>query len=715
MPMFEDIYRLCTAQPQPYSEELYLQLKKFLEDHVDSLYATLHDEQSDLLSTYLKMWTAYSVGGEFCHHIFRYLNMNWIRKRLEDSRNKLGSMYPGQQGGLAATEVHEVYTLVLVIWRDRLFEKLKDRLVRCVLELITQDRDGNQVNTTLMAGVINSYVKLGSINKNKPLDIYKEDFETPFLKDTTDYYARESSSFISMNGVSAYMKKAETRIEEEFNRGKKILDASSHEKLKKEVDTALIAKHKEILQLECENYLKDDKREDLTRMYKILSRVEDGIKPMLEVLQRYVTQTGYDAIKAIPAKEAKEPARYVETLLKVHEQFSDIVKKAFSNDPAFVIALDKACRDVVNQNAITKGSTKSPELLAKYCDLLLKKGGKNLEESVLEEKLNQIILIFKYVDDKDVFQKFYSKMLARRLIHSASVSDDAESSMISGLKQACGFEYTSKLQRMFTDIALSADMNEKFKEQVMGKNLDLGKVDFHVLVLTAGSWPLQTQSSNFNVPVELEKCMNHFHAYYNTQHHGRKLSWLHHLSKGDLKTFYLKKKYEWNATNYQMAVLLLFNSTDMVTMESIGNSTNLKESELQRTLESLVEAKILKASPDNMPFTSSHQFELNTAFTSKRLKLKIASALQKETKQENEETHKAIDDDRKLFLQAAIVRVMKARKVLTHVNLVQEVIQQSKVRFQPSIPMIKRCIEQLIEKEYLSRIEGESDKYQYVA
>jgi hypothetical protein len=58
---------------------------------------------------------------------------------------------------------------------------------------------------------------------------------------------------------------------------------------------------------------------------------------------------------------------------------------------------------------------------------------------------------------------------------------------------------------------------------------------------------------------------------------------------------------------------------------------------------------------------------------------------------------------------------MKARKQLTHVNLVQEVIEQAKSRFQPNVQMIKKCIEHLIEKEYLTRIEGESDKYQYVA
>lgn len=39
------------------------------------------------------------------------------------------------------------------------------------------------------------------------MDIYKEDFETPFLAHTREYYARESTVFIASNGVAAYMKK----------------------------------------------------------------------------------------------------------------------------------------------------------------------------------------------------------------------------------------------------------------------------------------------------------------------------------------------------------------------------------------------------------------------------------------------------------------------------------------------------------------------------
>lgn len=78
--------------------------------------------------------------------------------------------------------------------------------------------------------------------------------------------------------------------------------------------------------------------------------------------------------------------------------------------------------------------------------------------------LVQVMVVFKYIEDKDVFQKFYSRQLAKRLVHSNSVSDDAETSMISKLKEACGFEYTNKLQRMFQDVQISKDLNMSYKE-----------------------------------------------------------------------------------------------------------------------------------------------------------------------------------------------------------------------------------------------------------
>ena len=54
------------------------------------------------------------------------------------------------------------------------------------------------------------------------------------------------------------------------------------------------------------------------------------------------------------------------------------------------------------------------------------------------------MIVFKYIEDKDVFQKFYSKMLAKRLVQHMSASDDAEASMISKLK------VINRLQNVFS-------------------------------------------------------------------------------------------------------------------------------------------------------------------------------------------------------------------------------------------------------------------------
>lgn len=156
---------------------------------------------------------------------------------------------------------------------------------------------------------------------------------------------------------------------------------------------------------------------------------------------------------------------------------------------------------------------------------------------------------------------------------------------------------------------------------------------------------------------------------------------------------------------YQIGVLLLFNTAgdEGLTMEDIGKGMGVKDQELVRCVQSLVDAHILKKMSAGKSVQVSDTVALNRAFTSKRLKLKITAAVSADTPQQHAAVIESIEEDRKLYLQAAIVRIMKARKTLTHPQLVQETIQQSKARFSPNIPMIKKCIEQLIEKEYVRR------------
>ena len=60
------------------------------------------------------------------------------------------------------------------------------------------------------------------------------------------------------------------------------------------------------------------------------------------------------------------------------------------------------------------------------------------------------MILFKYIEDMDMFQTFYTMKLSKRLIHGISASDESEVSTISDLKEAYWFKYTNKLQCMFT-------------------------------------------------------------------------------------------------------------------------------------------------------------------------------------------------------------------------------------------------------------------------
>jgi len=405
------------------------------------------------------------------------------------------------------------------------------------------------------------------------------------------------------------------------------------------------------------------------------------------------------------------------------------VSGAFRSDSGFVASLDRACRRFINDNVVTtmaKSSSKSPELLARFTDLLLKKSAKNPEEGEMEQLLNDVMVVFKYIEDKDVFQTFYSKMLAKRLIHGTSASEDLEGVMIGKLKSTCGYEYTSKLQRMFTDMSLSRELLDRFKSHLEATNQGadinslLGGVDFSVMVLATGSWPLQPPSTNFSIPKELQACEQRFQKFYQAQHSGRKLNWLHQLSKGELKTKYLpaaKTGYTLQASTYQMGILLQFNTEEVMSTEDLQIATQLTDSVLKTTLLSLVKTKVLLMEPDNEEeeIQKTHKFSLNKGFKSKKTKVQINVPVPQQVREESDSTHKTVEEDRKLQIQAAVVRIMKMRKRLQHGNLMSEVIAQLQTRFKPKVGVIKKCIDILIEKEYLQRVEGQKDMYSYVA
>ncbi|KAL7899523.1 Cullin [Trichoderma sp. SZMC 28014] len=684
-------------------EDLYNHLIQYLQKHLEALVQSSKSHTDEaLLAYYIREWNRYTVAAKYIHHLFQYLNRHWVKREIDEGKKN----------------IYDVYTLHLVQWRKVLFEQVSEKVMDAVLKLVEKQRSGETIEYGQIKQVVDSFVSLG-LDEADPskstLDVYRFHFERPFLAATKEFYQAESKQFVAENSVVEYMKKAEMRLAEEEERVNMYLHGDIAVPLKKCCNQALIADHSALLREEFQVLLDNDREEDMARMYSLLSRIPDGLDPLRTRFETHVRKAGLAAVQKVQSSEGDklEPKVYVDALLEIHTQYQGLVKRAFNDEPEFTRSLDNACREFVNRNEVCKsGSNKSPELLAKYTDVLLRKSTTSIEEADLERTLSQIMTVFKYIEDKDVFQKFYSRMLARRLVHSNSSSDDAETSMISKLKEACGFEYTNKLQRMFQDMQISKDLNKEFKEHL--ESYDNPKaVDSTFSILGTGFWPLTPPSTHFTPPVEINGEIEKFVRFYKHKHDGRKLTWLWHLCKGEVKAGYCKNSktpYTFQVSIYQMSILLLFNDKDTITYDEIIANTALSSEVLDQALAVILKAKVLLVEGGDKPGPGK-AFRLNYDFKSKKIRVNLNLGGVKEAKQEEVETNKTIEEDRKLVLQSAIVRIMKARKKMKHTQLVSETINQIRSRFVPKVGDIKKCIEILLDKEYLERLDDDELGY----
>ncbi|KAH0496769.1 hypothetical protein TgHK011_004116 [Trichoderma gracile] len=684
-------------------EDLYNHLIKYLQRHLADLVQSSKSHTDEaLLTFYIKEWNRYTIAAKYIHHLFQYLNRHWVKREIDEGKKN----------------IYDVYTLHLVQWRKVLFEQVSDKVMDAVLKLVEKQRNGETIEYGQIKQVVDSFVSLG-LDEADPskstLDVYRFHFERPFLAATKEFYQAESKQFIAENTVVEYMKKAEARLAEEEERVNMYLHQDIAIPLKRTCNQALIADHSLPLREEFQVLLDNDREEDMARMYSLLSRIPDGLDPLRTRFETHVRKAGLAAVQKVQSSEGDklEPKVYVDALLEIHTQYQGLVKRAFNDEPEFTRSLDNACREFVNRNEVCKsGSNKSPELLAKYTDVLLRKSTTSIEEADLERTLSQIMTVFKYIEDKDVFQKFYSRMLARRLVHSNSSSDDAETSMISKLKEACGFEYTNKLQRMFQDMQISKDLNKEFREHLETVG-NARSVDSTFSILGTGFWPLTPPSTHFDPPPEIASEIERFVRFYKHKHDGRKLTWLWHLCKGEIKAGYCKNSktpYTFQVSIYQMAILLLFNEKDSYVYEDICTATQLSTEVLDQALAVILKAKVLLMEGGDKPGPGK-VFNLNYDFKSKKIRVNLNLGGIKEAKQEEVETNKTIEEDRKLVLQSAIVRIMKARKKMKHGLLVSETINQIRSRFVPKVADIKKCIEILLDKEYLERLDDDELGY----
>uniref|UniRef100_A0A8C7IKP0 Cullin 4A n=1 Tax=Oncorhynchus kisutch TaxID=8019 RepID=A0A8C7IKP0_ONCKI len=254
----------------------------------------------------------------------------------------------------------------------------------------------------------------------------------------------------------------------------------------------------------------------------------------------------------------------------------------------------------------------------------------NVEKQLLGEHMTAILQKGIY-QQYDVFEAFYKKDLAKRLLVGKSASVDAEKSMLSKLKHECGAAFTSKLEGMFKDMELSKDVMIQFKQYTQNQS-EPSQLELTVNILTMGYWPSYTPME-VHLPPEMVKLQEVFKLFYLGKHSGRKLQWQPTLGHAVLKTEFKEGKKELQVSLFQTLVLLMFNEGEEFSVEEIKSATGIEEGELRRTLQSLAcgKARVLNKSPRGKDIEDGDRFNFNNDFRHKLFRIKINQIQMKET------------------------------------------------------------------------------------
>ncbi|XP_030369907.1 cullin-5 [Scaptodrosophila lebanonensis] len=645
------------------------------------------------------------------------------------------------------TEDSPVRKLMLDSWNKHIFHDIKNRLQESAMKIVHAERNGDAYDAQLVVGVRESYVNLSS-NAQDKLEIYREHFELAYLKATAEFYRLKSAEQQQENGVLAYMKYADAKLHEEEVRAKRYLEPSSFSVLTYTLVKVLIVDHLNSILAECPDLIRDYETERLNLMFRLMDRVLHGVgvEAMMGDLQRHIMSAGLADMLAASEIITQDSEKYVERLLELFNKFSDLVHNAFNDDPRFLTARDIAFKTVVNDTSVfkmelptsmanrgvkyTAPESKCPELLANYCDMLLRRTplSKRLTSEQIDARLRDVLLVLKYVNNKDVFMRYHKVHLTRRLILGTSADSEKEEDIVEWLREVgMPADYVNRLARMFQDIKVSEDLNTQFRNSISRHDA------INIKILNAGAWARCSERVSVSLPIELEDYIPDVEEFYKKKHSGRKLQWYHHMSNGTITFVNDFGRYDLDVTTFQMAVLFAWNQRqhDKISYENLRLATELPDPELRRTLWSLVafpkiKKQILLMEPAAISspkdFAENTLFYINQEFaivkngkSQRRGKLNLIGRLQLSTERSQQEDNQSIVQLRILRTQEAIIKIMKVRKRMNNAALQGELIDILKNMFLPSKKMIKEQLEWLIEHKYMRRDDDDINMFIYVA
>ncbi|KAJ1908206.1 hypothetical protein IWQ60_011718 [Tieghemiomyces parasiticus] len=719
----EELYRACeNLCLHDYAEPLYTNLREELAAHIAFCFIELDrapPADGDLLTAVEELWAEYNRQVRLLSSIFLYLDRTYVHQ---------------------TPQLPSLRDLALELFRAQWLQHdaLRNRTLAQLMAAFTTYRRGDgEVNRASLRALVGMYIDLL---------VYPTGFEYTFLERTQAFYQEESTAQLAdlgategetrANRVAAYLAHAERRLDGEKELAAEFLHLDTKAPLLAVVSQCLLTDHVDTLVnqgLDALLVRGAVHHGDLARLYRLLSRV-DRLDTLRTAYGRYVATTG----RSIVLDTAHDDSM-VERLITLKRAQDQILAYCFDGNEHFAETLRASFEQAINARP-----TRPAQLIARFLDATLRSGNLERTDVQLEDTLNQALALFRYLHGKDVFEAFYKRDLARRLLLKKSASTDAEKSMLVKLKAECGAEFTHKLEGMFRDIGVSEELEREFETAQearlsskargkrpatrVGPGMAVGGdavapgFHFRASVLTQAFWPTYAPVSGVILPAEITAYQDRFRAFYLDAHKQRLLMWQDSLATVVLRAQFDAGRKELELSCYQALVLLLFNDVTPDTTLSyadIQRRTGVADDdELIRTLQSLACGKyrVLTKTPlgrEVIPATDA--FTVNREFSAPLFRLRISTIQQgvKESDKETAATTEKVFQDRLHQVDAAIVRLMKAQQTLPHTQLLNLIFQT--LKFPITAAELKKRIDAMIDRDYMERDPEDPTLYRYLA
>jgi len=699
-------YNICISKEnldsnmkESFSSILYKrhgqELKRYLTKKLMIISDSINNKSPNLLEEFSNELDKFKVMNRWYKKFFSYLDR--FHTKMNEDRPSL----------------HEKGKKIL---KNIFYKPIWPDISSFILNKINKERDGHVINRMLLKSVICTIIELGSL-KDSNKTLYVENIEEPFLIETQKYYSEKCQSLSSSLDSVSYMKQIHQFLKNENERIENYMDENTKKKVMDICHREMIFNYSKLIQMDTKNLLNQDKLDDLELMYNLLNKVE-LLNELANSFGVHIRELGMVILKyrkqLIDEKRDKvSNTEYVDKLLGVHNKYIPIIKKYFKNDSMFQKSFHSSFETIMNRT-IPGQTITNAEIMVYYCDRILKANSTDLSDEDSEKLLMNILDLFMYLCDKDLFGDIYRKMMSNRLLNNRCKNMDLEKNIIGKLKIECGSNFTQPFEGMITDMNNNLSRMSDFTKYLttMGINLDIG---FDARVLTAGFWPTYTKI-DITMPSEFKKSMDTFKKFYESKTNHRSLNWIYRLGTSTIRFNIKKKWYDLQMTTLQAIVLSLFsdpNGPKTLSFNDVANKLDMQgEPEiLKKILHSFscIKHKILEKNPKNKSISETDEFCVNRKFKCQQKKIRLPMA-----SLDTISNNKFVIENRGLEVDAIIVRIMKSRKVLGHNDLVSDTMKQIAL-FRTNAKFIKNRINRLIDREYLERDPDDMNLYRYMA